>query len=158
MQAIFDHIDEVACLIAAVIHDLDHPGKTNSFLVNSNADLAFLYNDLWASSTSLIPNHRYHHCHCTRSCRWLASLAGIRGSDRLCECRLSRLLLETSESLPLVRKNLQGWKIINCPVSWCERKPHDISSHLEIRRSQTFQALTLKYKSLKVFLSGPRAV
>ena len=38
--------DEVVSLIAAVIHDLDHPGKTNSFLVNAGSELALMYNDL----------------------------------------------------------------------------------------------------------------
>jgi len=42
----FDQSDEVACLIAAVVHDLDHPGKTNTYFVNSSAELAILYNDL----------------------------------------------------------------------------------------------------------------
>jgi hypothetical protein len=45
-QAIFNDIDEVASLLAAIVHDLDHPGKTNSFLVNSSSQLALLYNDL----------------------------------------------------------------------------------------------------------------
>jgi high affinity cAMP-specific and IBMX-insensitive 3',5'-cyclic phosphodiesterase 8 len=45
-QSIFDEIDEVAALLAAIVHDLDHPGKTNSFLVNSSSPLALLYNDL----------------------------------------------------------------------------------------------------------------
>ncbi|XP_064608672.1 high affinity cAMP-specific and IBMX-insensitive 3',5'-cyclic phosphodiesterase 8B-like isoform X2 [Liolophura sinensis] len=43
---IFDQLDEVACLIAAVVHDVDHPGKTNAFLVNERNPLAILYNDL----------------------------------------------------------------------------------------------------------------
>lgn len=40
-----DPIDEVAALIAATIHDVDHPGRTNSFLCNSGNELAVLYND-----------------------------------------------------------------------------------------------------------------
>ena len=38
--------DEVVSLIAATVHDLNHPGKTNSFLVNAGHELAVLYNDL----------------------------------------------------------------------------------------------------------------
>jgi hypothetical protein len=45
-QNVFDELDEVASLLAAIIHDIDHPGKTNAFLVNSGSDLAVLYNDL----------------------------------------------------------------------------------------------------------------
>ncbi|NXT45169.1 PDE8B phosphodiesterase, partial [Pelecanoides urinatrix] len=42
----FDHLDEVAALIAATIHDVDHPGQTNSFLCNAGSELAVLYNDM----------------------------------------------------------------------------------------------------------------
>jgi high affinity cAMP-specific and IBMX-insensitive 3',5'-cyclic phosphodiesterase 8 len=45
-QSIFDTADIVAALLAAVIHDLDHPGKTNSYLVNAGSELAILYNDM----------------------------------------------------------------------------------------------------------------
>ncbi|KAJ8304897.1 hypothetical protein KUTeg_018480 [Tegillarca granosa] len=44
-DGVFDQSDELACLIAAAIHDVDHPGKTNAFLVNQNHPLALLYND-----------------------------------------------------------------------------------------------------------------
>lgn len=46
IKSTFDQSDEVASLIAAVVHDLGHPGKTNSYLVNSSNELAVLYNDL----------------------------------------------------------------------------------------------------------------
>ncbi|XP_048185830.1 high affinity cAMP-specific and IBMX-insensitive 3',5'-cyclic phosphodiesterase 8A isoform X3 [Perognathus longimembris pacificus] len=41
-----DPVDEVAALIAATIHDVDHPGRTNAFLCNSGSELAILYNDI----------------------------------------------------------------------------------------------------------------
>uniref|UniRef100_A0A8C0WHZ3 Phosphodiesterase n=1 Tax=Castor canadensis TaxID=51338 RepID=A0A8C0WHZ3_CASCN len=41
-----DPMDEVAALIAATIHDVDHPGRTNSFLCNAGSELAILYNDI----------------------------------------------------------------------------------------------------------------
>lgn len=47
-----DRIDEVAALIAAAIHDVDHPGRTNSFLCNSGSELAVLYND-----TAVLESH-----------------------------------------------------------------------------------------------------
>ncbi|CAH7343889.1 Pde8a [Phodopus roborovskii] len=47
-----DRIDEVAALIAATIHDVDHPGRTNSFLCNSGSALAVLYND-----TAVLESH-----------------------------------------------------------------------------------------------------
>jgi len=45
-QGIFNEMDEVASLLAAIVHDLDHPGKTNTYLVNSGSQLSLLYNDL----------------------------------------------------------------------------------------------------------------
>lgn len=44
-KAVFDQMDEIACLIAAIIHDIDHPGRTNAFLCNERNELAILYND-----------------------------------------------------------------------------------------------------------------
>lgn len=41
-----DPLDEVSALIAATIHDVDHPGRTNSFLCNAGSELAILYNDM----------------------------------------------------------------------------------------------------------------
>lgn len=45
-KSVFDVADCVACLIAATVHDVDHPAKTNAFLVNEGNSLALLYNDL----------------------------------------------------------------------------------------------------------------
>uniref|UniRef100_A0A8D0HEZ4 Phosphodiesterase n=1 Tax=Sphenodon punctatus TaxID=8508 RepID=A0A8D0HEZ4_SPHPU len=47
-----DHLDEVAALIAATVHDVDHPGRTNSFLCNAGSELAILYND-----TAVLESH-----------------------------------------------------------------------------------------------------
>ncbi|XP_039208738.1 high affinity cAMP-specific and IBMX-insensitive 3',5'-cyclic phosphodiesterase 8B isoform X2 [Crotalus tigris] len=47
-----DHLDQVAALIAATIHDVDHPGRTNSFLCNEGSELAVLYND-----TAVLESH-----------------------------------------------------------------------------------------------------
>lgn len=45
-QNVLEPHDEVASLIAAVVHDVDHPGYTNSFLCNEGNELAVLYNDI----------------------------------------------------------------------------------------------------------------
>uniref|UniRef100_A0A8C4QW01 Phosphodiesterase n=1 Tax=Eptatretus burgeri TaxID=7764 RepID=A0A8C4QW01_EPTBU len=45
-------LDEIAGLIAATVHDVDHPGRTNSFLCNAGSDLAILYND-----TAVLESH-----------------------------------------------------------------------------------------------------
>ncbi|XP_018432209.1 PREDICTED: high affinity cAMP-specific and IBMX-insensitive 3',5'-cyclic phosphodiesterase 8A isoform X2 [Nanorana parkeri] len=47
-----DPIDVVAALIAATVHDVDHPGRTNSFLCNAGSELAILYND-----TAVLESH-----------------------------------------------------------------------------------------------------
>ncbi|VDP20137.1 unnamed protein product [Onchocerca flexuosa] len=41
-----------AALIAAAVHDLDHPGRGNAFLINTKQPLALLYND-----QSVLENH-----------------------------------------------------------------------------------------------------
>ncbi|KAI1305221.1 High affinity cAMP-specific and IBMX-insensitive 3',5'-cyclic phosphodiesterase 8A [Halotydeus destructor] len=46
LKAIMDPFDETICLLAAVIHDIDHPGKSSAFLCNSHHELAILYNDV----------------------------------------------------------------------------------------------------------------
>lgn len=51
-QQSLDPIDEVAALIAATVHDVDHPGRTNSFLCNAGSELAVLYND-----TAVLESH-----------------------------------------------------------------------------------------------------
>ncbi|XP_002940920.1 high affinity cAMP-specific and IBMX-insensitive 3',5'-cyclic phosphodiesterase 8B isoform X1 [Xenopus tropicalis] len=47
-----DQLDKVAALIAATVHDVDHPGRTNSFLCNASSELAVLYND-----TAVLESH-----------------------------------------------------------------------------------------------------
>lgn len=46
LKAVFDPLDETICLLSAIVHDIDHPGKSSAFLCNSNNDLAILYNDM----------------------------------------------------------------------------------------------------------------
>lgn len=45
IQEIFDQQDQIASLIAAAVHDVDHPARTNAFLINEKHQLALLYND-----------------------------------------------------------------------------------------------------------------
>lgn len=52
IQSSLDQLDEVAALIAATVHDVDHPGRTNSFLCNAGSELAILYND-----TAVLESH-----------------------------------------------------------------------------------------------------
>jgi high affinity cAMP-specific and IBMX-insensitive 3',5'-cyclic phosphodiesterase 8 len=57
LKEIFTPLDQVAVLLAAAVHDMDHPGRTNSFIVNSRGRLAFLYNDI-----AVLENHHISMC------------------------------------------------------------------------------------------------
>ncbi|XP_011058348.1 PREDICTED: high affinity cAMP-specific and IBMX-insensitive 3',5'-cyclic phosphodiesterase 8A isoform X1 [Acromyrmex echinatior] len=46
LKEILEPLDEVAALLAAAAHDIDHPGRSSQFLCNANSRLAILYNDL----------------------------------------------------------------------------------------------------------------
>lgn len=49
---IFTPLEVFAATIAATVHDADHPGLTNTFLIKTSAPLALLYND-----RSILENH-----------------------------------------------------------------------------------------------------
>ncbi|XP_009074988.1 PREDICTED: cAMP-specific 3',5'-cyclic phosphodiesterase 4A-like, partial [Acanthisitta chloris] len=52
LDAVFTDLEVLAALFAAAIHDVDHPGVSNQFLINTNSELALLYND-----ESVLENH-----------------------------------------------------------------------------------------------------
>lgn len=41
-----DRLDEACALIVSAVHDIDHPGRSSTFLCNSDDSLALLYNDI----------------------------------------------------------------------------------------------------------------
>uniref|UniRef100_A0A8C5HXU8 Phosphodiesterase n=1 Tax=Gouania willdenowi TaxID=441366 RepID=A0A8C5HXU8_GOUWI len=51
-DAVFTDLEILAALFAAAIHDVDHPGVSNQFLINTNSELALMYND-----ESVLENH-----------------------------------------------------------------------------------------------------
>jgi len=51
-QSVFTDLETLTALFAAAIHDVDHPGVTNQYLVNSSSELALMYND-----ESVLENH-----------------------------------------------------------------------------------------------------
>ncbi|XP_050502587.1 cAMP-specific 3',5'-cyclic phosphodiesterase isoform X2 [Diabrotica virgifera virgifera] len=52
LESVFTPLEVTAALFAACIHDVDHPGLTNQFLINSSSELALMYND-----ESVLENH-----------------------------------------------------------------------------------------------------
>ncbi|XP_056329767.1 cAMP-specific 3',5'-cyclic phosphodiesterase 4B isoform X3 [Danio aesculapii] len=52
LDAVFTDLEIQAALFAAAIHDVDHPGVSNQFLINTNSELALMYND-----ESVLENH-----------------------------------------------------------------------------------------------------
>ncbi|XP_059774083.1 cAMP-specific 3',5'-cyclic phosphodiesterase 4C isoform X2 [Balaenoptera ricei] len=52
LEAVFTDLEVLAAIFASAIHDVDHPGVSNQFLINTNSELALMYND-----TSMLENH-----------------------------------------------------------------------------------------------------
>uniref|UniRef100_A0A3P9P5M2 Phosphodiesterase n=1 Tax=Poecilia reticulata TaxID=8081 RepID=A0A3P9P5M2_POERE len=52
LEAVFTDLEIMAALFASAIHDVDHPGVTNQFLINTSSELALMYND-----SSVLENH-----------------------------------------------------------------------------------------------------
>uniref|UniRef100_A0A1L8DLH8 Phosphodiesterase n=2 Tax=Nyssomyia neivai TaxID=330878 RepID=A0A1L8DLH8_9DIPT len=52
LESVFTPLEICGALFAACIHDVDHPGLTNQFLINSSSELAIMYND-----ESVLENH-----------------------------------------------------------------------------------------------------
>ena len=52
LEEVFTPHEILAAILASSIHDVDHPGVTNQFLVNTESELALIYND-----ESVLENH-----------------------------------------------------------------------------------------------------
>ncbi|XP_070272529.1 3',5'-cyclic-AMP phosphodiesterase 4C isoform X3 [Myotis yumanensis] len=52
LEAVFTDLEVLAAIFASAIHDVDHPGVSNQFLINTNSELALMYND-----ASVLENH-----------------------------------------------------------------------------------------------------
>ncbi|KFW07936.1 cAMP-specific 3',5'-cyclic phosphodiesterase 4D, partial [Eurypyga helias] len=52
LEAVFTALEIMAAIFASAIHDVDHPGVSNQFLINTNSELALMYND-----ASVLENH-----------------------------------------------------------------------------------------------------
>ncbi|CAL4093271.1 unnamed protein product [Meganyctiphanes norvegica] len=52
LESVFTNLEILAAIFAAAIHDVDHPGLTNQYLINTSSELALMYND-----ESVLENH-----------------------------------------------------------------------------------------------------
>merc|ERR1719251_99428 len=52
LEEVFTPLEVLAAILASCIHDVDHPGVTNQYLVNTGSELALMYND-----ESVLENH-----------------------------------------------------------------------------------------------------
>ncbi|GAA52465.1 3' 5'-cyclic-nucleotide phosphodiesterase [Clonorchis sinensis] len=55
LQSMFSDLEVFSTLFACIIHDIDHPAVTNQYLINTNNELAILYND-----KSVLENHHLY--------------------------------------------------------------------------------------------------
>merc|ERR1719282_1979276 len=52
LENVFTPLEIMAAVFASSIHDVDHPGLTNQYLINTSSELALMYND-----ESVLENH-----------------------------------------------------------------------------------------------------
>ncbi|CAL1532200.1 unnamed protein product [Lymnaea stagnalis] len=52
LENVFTDLEILAAIFSCTIHDVDHPGLTNQYLINTSSELALMYND-----ESVLENH-----------------------------------------------------------------------------------------------------
>ena len=52
LQSVFTPLEILSAIFASAVHDVDHPGLTNQYLINTSSELALMYND-----ESVLENH-----------------------------------------------------------------------------------------------------
>ncbi|RUS83329.1 hypothetical protein EGW08_008907 [Elysia chlorotica] len=52
LENVFTDLEILAAIFSCAIHDVDHPGLTNQYLINTSSELALMYND-----ESVLENH-----------------------------------------------------------------------------------------------------
>jgi len=52
LESVFTPLETLSAIFASAIHDVDHPGLTNQYLINTSSELALMYND-----ESVLENH-----------------------------------------------------------------------------------------------------
>ena len=52
LEEVFTPLEILSAILASCVHDVDHPGVTNQYLINTSSELALMYND-----ESVLENH-----------------------------------------------------------------------------------------------------
>jgi len=52
LESVFTPLETLSAIFASAVHDVDHPGLTNQYLINTSSELALMYND-----ESVLENH-----------------------------------------------------------------------------------------------------
>lgn len=87
LKDVFSMLDVFGLLIAALCHDLDHPGFNNSYMVDSSSELALRHNDI-----AVLENH-----HASLACDLLRRDATAIGAglDRAAQTALRRVIIKS---------------------------------------------------------------
>ncbi len=87
-SAAFSSLEMIACLLASYCHDVDHPGHSNVFEVQSESDLALMYSD-----DAVLERH---HIHVTfRILRDKGGSANVlKGLDRQCYQNVREIVIK----------------------------------------------------------------
>ena len=92
----FDPEEYFALLISAVGHDLNHPGVTNVFMINSRHNLAIRYNDI-----SVLENH-----HCATLIKFLELEGCDIFTDSLCDpSKMRKIIIPTILATDMAKHN-----------------------------------------------------
>lgn len=146
-------LDVLALLVSALCHDLDHPGVTNAFLVESENELALRYNDV-----SVLENY-----HAFRACELLRTpsqdlAAGLSRPERaalrreIIRCILDTDMVRHSELCQLIlARSGVGWDenvnqdrqlVLSCIIHSSDLSgqtlPWPVAAQWEARISQEF--------------------
>lgn len=86
LQELFTTLDVFGLMIASLCHDLDHPGFTNNFMVDSQSELALRHNDI-----AVLENH-----HASLACELLRRDATAIGAglDAAAQKSLRRVIIK----------------------------------------------------------------
>ncbi|XP_014817322.1 PREDICTED: uncharacterized protein LOC106899896, partial [Calidris pugnax] len=117
LDAVFTDLEILAALFAAAIHDVDHPGVSNQFLINTNSELALMYND-----ESVLENHHLavgFKLLQEDNCDIFQNLS--RRQRQTLRKMVIDMVLATDMSKHMSHRGLAGWDSIGATTGWAGR-------------------------------------